>query len=96
MTQNPPQNLPMQDKEWMEDALNSQTFMAQAYNAFAGECTAANIRDEMLNILQDEHTIRADIVDEMLKRGWYPTAPADQQQTQAAKQKFSPPAQLQA
>ncbi len=92
MAQNPAPNLPMQDKDRMEDALSSQKFIAEAYNSFANECAAANVRDELLNILQDEHNIQADIFNEMQKRGWYPTTPADQQQIQTVKSKFAPSA----
>ena len=92
MAQNPAPPLPMQDKDRLEDALSSQKFIAEAYNSFANECAAANIRDELLNILQDEHNIQADIFGEMQKRGWYPTTPADQQQIQTVKAKYSPAA----
>lgn len=90
LAQNPAPN-PMQDKDRLEDALNSQKFMTDMYNTFANECAASNIRDELLNILQDEHNIQADLFKEMQKRGWYPTTPADQQQIQAVKQKFTAP-----
>ena len=88
MAQNPAPTLPMQDKDRLEDALSSQKFIAEAYNSFANECAAANIRDELLNILQDEHNIQADIFGEMQN----PTTPADQQQIQTVKAKYSPAA----
>ena len=92
MAQNPVP-VPMQDKDRLEDALNTQKYMTEAYNALANECAASNIRDELLNILQDEHNIQADIFREMQKRGWYPTTPADQQQIPAVKQQFTVSAQ---
>ena len=67
MAQNPAPTLPMQGQRPSEDALSSQKFIAEAYNSFANECAAANIRDELLNILQDEHNIQADIFGEMQK-----------------------------
>ena len=93
MPQNALPNLPMQDKDRMEDMLSAQKFISDAYNSFANECAAASVRDELLNILQDEHNLQADIFGEMQKRGWYPTTPADQQQIQTVKQKFSSTAQ---
>lgn len=56
-------NIPMQDKDMMEDALSSQKFITGVYNTFANECNEPNIRNEMLNILNDEHHIQADIMD---------------------------------
>lgn len=82
-------NIPMQDKDLLTDALSSQKFITDVYNTFANECAAPNVRNEMLNILHDEHCIQADIFCEMQKRGWYPTTQADQQQVQSTKQKFT-------
>lgn len=76
------------DKEMINDALYSQKQMTENYNTFANECSAPQIRDVFINILNEEHQIQADVFTEMSKRGWYPTQAADQQQVQQAKQKF--------
>lgn len=82
-------NLPMKDKDMMDDALSSQKFITGVYNTFANECNEPNIRNEMLNILNDEHHIQAELYTEMTKRGWYAVQNANPQQIQSTKQKFS-------
>ncbi len=79
----------MQDKEWMQDILSSQKLITGNYNTFANECATPQLRDEMLCILREEHDIQADIFDEMNTRGWYPTAPAEQQKVEQTRQKFA-------
>ena len=66
-------SIAMQDKEMLEDVLTSQKQITGLYNTYANECATTAIRDEMMNILHDEHDIQADIFMEMQKRGWYPT-----------------------
>jgi len=79
----------MTEKEILQDCLSSQKFAASNYNTFAGECVCEQLRNAFLNILDDEHRIQADIFNDMSSKGWYPTQPADQQQLQQVKQKFS-------
>ena len=79
--------LAMQDQEMMRDALSSEKQMTGLYNAFANECATTAIRDEMLNLLHDEHAIQADLFMEMQKRGWYPTPAAKADKINQAKQK---------
>lgn len=79
----------MQDKEMLHDSLSSQKEITGVYNTYTNECASTALRNEMLNILQDEHAIQADIFEEMQKRGWYPLKQADEQQIQTAKSKFT-------
>ena len=72
-------SIAMQDKEMLEDVLTSQKQITGLYNTYANECATTAIRDEMMNILHDEHDIQADIFMEMQKRGWYPTPMAEEQ-----------------
>ena len=87
------QQLPMKDKEIMDDALTSQKSITELYNQFANECATDNIRGTMMSILKEEHDMQADVFDEMQKRGWYQTPPAEQQKIQSTKQKFMQSAQ---
>lgn len=73
----------------MDDALISQKFLTEDYNLFAGECADPELRNEFMNILNEEHQLQADIYDEMVKRGWYQTEPAGQQKINQIKTKFS-------
>lgn len=77
------------EKEILQDCLSSQKLTTGNYNTWAGECANEQLRTAMLNILDDEHRIQADIFTDMNTNGWYPVQPADQQQLQQVKQKFS-------
>lgn len=78
----------LQDKDILNDVLASQKELTGTYNAFSNECATPAVRDEFLNILNEEHQIQADVFEEMQKHGWYPTPAAEQQKIQQAKQKF--------
>ena len=77
------------EKEILQDCLSSQKFTTSSLNTWAGECVCEQLRSAFLNILDDEHRIQADIFNDMSSKGWYPTQPADQQQLQQVKQKYS-------
>ena len=79
----------MTEKEILQDCLSSQKFTTSNLNTWAGECVCEQLRSAFLNILDDEHRIQADIFNDMSSKGWYPTQPADQQQLQQVKQKYS-------
>ncbi len=81
-------NAPMQEKELFDDVLSSQKFITDTYNSFTNECSTANVRDEFLRLLNEEHQMQADVFDEMKNRGWYPTPQAEQQMIAQTKQKF--------
>ena len=76
------------DKEILEDGLISQKHITDAYNTWAGECSSPRLRGAMLNILDDEHTIQADLFCDLQSHGWYQTETAEAQKVQQAKQKF--------
>ena len=79
----------MTEKEILQDCLSSQKFTTSNLNIWAGECVCEQLRSAFLNILDDEHRIQADIFNDMSAKGWYHTQPADQQQLQQVKQKYS-------
>ena len=81
-------NVPMKDREMLEDALCSQKLLTDSYNLYADECATVALRDEMLSLLHEEHCIQADVFLEMQKRGGYPTPMAEEQKIQTVKQKF--------
>ncbi|MGN0171594.1 MAG: spore coat protein [Acutalibacteraceae bacterium] len=82
------EQLPMNDKEMMDDTLSSQKSITELYNQFANECATESIRSTMMSILKEEHDMQADVFSEMQKRGWYQVPPAEQQKIDSAKQKF--------
>ena len=90
MMTNPEQAAKLLDeKEIIEDALISQKQITDSYNTFAGEAVNAQLRSTMLSILDDEHTIQADLFSCLQSHGWYQTEPAEQQKIVQTRQKFS-------
>jgi spore coat protein CotF len=77
------------EKEILEDALISQKQITDSYNTFAGEAVNAQLRSTMLSILDDEHTIQADLFSCLQSHGWYQPEQAEQQKIVQARQKFS-------
>lgn len=81
-------NAQMEDKEIMEDVLTSQKHMTDLYNSYSNECVCQQLRDDMLNILREEHNIQASVFGEMAKRGWYAPPAAQQPKIEQAKTKY--------
>lgn len=77
------------EEQILQDSLMSQKHIGESYNTFAGECVNEQLRTTMLNILNDEHKMQADIFSSLQSHGWYQTEPAEQQKIQKARQKFS-------
>lgn len=78
----------MQDQEIMEDLLVSENLMTSTYNHFTNECASQQIHDQFQNLLNEEHEIHADLVEEMKNRGWYPTPAAAKQKLEQVRQKY--------
>ena len=76
------------DQQILQDSLLTEKHMTDSYNLYAGECVNAQLRTTMLNILNDVHTIQADVFSTMQQNGWYQVDPAEQQKIQKARQKF--------
>ena len=76
------------DREMRGDILTSQNFMTEGYNTAANEASEPSVKNTMLSILDDEHTLGHDVFLEMQKRGWYQTEPAEQNKIQQTKDKF--------
>ncbi len=76
------------DKAMIDDALSSQKFITGTYNTFANECSDPQLKEQFMNLLEDEHRIQHEIFTEMQKRGWYQTEPAEQDKINQAKQKY--------
>ncbi len=76
------------DKEMMDDALSTQKFMTDNYNTTANECSNDCLRTQVIDILNDEHQIQFELFQDMQRRGWYQTTPAEQAKITKALQKF--------
>lgn len=79
----------LSEKEILVDSLISQKSLTSSYNTYAGECVNSQLRSTMLNILDDEHCIQAEIFSELQSNGWYKTEPADQNKVQQTRMKYS-------
>ena len=77
------------DREMMEDALASQNALTESYNALANECASPALLNEFMNILNEEHQLQHEALDELQKRGWRRAEPAPQQQVEACRRQFS-------
>ena len=60
------------EKEMLTDALASQKYVTENYNTFANECANPAVKNEFMDILNEEHQIQFELFSEMNKRGWYP------------------------
>lgn len=76
------------EKELLTDVLSGQKQITSLYNSYAGECVSDSLRNEMLNILKDEHAIQSEIFCEMQSKGFYEVKQADTQQINSTKQKL--------
>ena len=76
------------DQEIMADILASQKQAASSFNMFATECVCPDLKKDMLNILREEQGMQTNVFEEMQRRGWYPTNPAQQQMVDQARTKF--------
>lgn len=80
---------PISDREILADILLSQKQMTDLYNLSAGKCSAGTLQSDMLDILREEHNIRAKVYEEMEKRGFVNPAPAGQAEIDAVRAGFS-------
>lgn len=76
------------DKELLEDCLNSQKHIETNYNIWANECVDYCLKDDMMNILKEEHEMHSDLFTEMQNRGWYATEAADPNKITQTRQKL--------
>ena len=77
------------DKEILGDGLSTQKATTEKFNTFANECTHDKVRNVMLKILEQEHSIQTDVFNMMHQRGFYQTPAAEEKKIQDAKQKFA-------
>lgn len=77
------------DKEILNDGLCAQKASTGKLNLAATECVHPELRDKILNVLSQEHSIQYDVFNMMHQRGWYETPPADDKKVADAKQKFA-------
>ena len=78
----------LSDEDILKDMLVSQKYITQLYNINVNECVDAELKDDFLKILREEHNIQTSVFQDLQKRGWYSTLPAEQQFIDEANTKF--------
>ena len=76
------------EKEILSDALSTQKATTALFNTSANECVHEDVRQTLMDILNEEHEIQKDVFDMMHDKGLYPTPAADEKKVQEAKQQF--------
>ena len=76
------------DKEMLNDLLLCEKYLSHSYNNHIPEVTCHTLRQILEDILQDTHQIQLDILNSMVRRGWYKTRNASSQEIEMARQKF--------
>jgi len=77
------------EKEILGDALSSQKATTELFNKASNECVHEDVRETLLDILEEEHEIQQDVFNMMHAKGYYPTPAAEQQKVQETKMQFS-------
>jgi spore coat protein CotF len=77
------------EKEILGDALSTQKATTELFNKSANECVHEDVREVMLDILEEEHEIQQDVFNMMHAQGLYPTPAADEKKVQQLKQQYS-------
>lgn len=76
------------DKDYLSEFLHTQKQLSSNYNHYAGECVNTQLRQTMLDLLDEEHDIQSDIFNQMHARGWYQVKAADANEVASVKTKF--------
>lgn len=77
------------EKEVLSDALSAQKACTELFNKASNECVHENIRESLLDILEEEHEIQQDVFLMMHDKGMYPTPEAEQKKVDQLKQQYS-------
>ncbi|HBW38669.1 MAG TPA: spore coat protein [Desulfosporosinus sp.] len=77
------------EQEIVTDLLTSEKHHTSTINTFITESTCSNLRQNLKDILNEEHSIHENIYNLMNQKGWYPTSDAQAQDVQKVKDKFN-------
>ena len=76
------------DNEILGDALTIEKTSTNNYNTYSNECVHDNVRNTMLKLLEEEHSIQNDVFQMMHEKGYYPTPAAEEKKLAEVKSKF--------
>lgn len=77
------------EKEILGDALSAQKATTALFNTAATECVHKDVRQTMMQILNEEHEIQHNVFDLMHTKGIYPTPAAEDQKVEKTRQQYS-------
>ncbi len=80
-------------KDILHDCISCEKHLTHLYNDGANETVNAQLRQDMLNILMDEHNIEGSLFDFMQQRGMYQVKQANPQDITQAQQNYTNPQQ---
>lgn len=81
------------EKEVLSDALSAQKATTELFNKASNECVHENVRESLLDILEEEHEIQQDVFCMMHQKGYYPTPEAEDKKVQQLKMQYQHMAQ---
>lgn len=75
-------------KEILGDALSTQKATTELFNKASNECVHEDVRETLLDILEEEHEIQQDVFVMMHSEGLYPTPVAEDKKVEQLKQQY--------
>ena len=79
----------LSEQEILTDLLTIEKHCTSTVNTFITESTCANLRQNLKDILTEEHSIHENLYNVMNQKGWYPASDAQAQEVQKSKDKFN-------
>lgn len=79
----------MNDQERITDFLCSEKKMSSNYDTYASECVNLSLRDDFLNIFNQNHMTQTDLFKMAQNKGWYQVEQAPENKISQAYTKFS-------
>jgi len=77
------------EEEILTDLLTAEKHCTSTINTFITESTCANLRQNLKEILTEEHSIHENLYNVMNQKGWYQPCDAQNQEVQKTKDKFN-------
>ncbi|MBR3844303.1 MAG: hypothetical protein IKM39_02220 [Clostridia bacterium] len=75
-------------KETLRELCRQQMMMQNHYNRFATCCRSIPLRNEVLNLLQEEHALHSDLLTQLQERGYARYELADREDVDNAKREL--------
>ena len=79
----------MTDQEFLTDLLMGEKKMTANYDTYASECVNTQLRDQFLQILNQNHKTQTELFNMAKEKGWYQVEQAPANKVDTAYQKFS-------